>query len=98
MSIRAYERSDLPLEEKLSSLGKRFPCLKGARGFDPWDPTVFHAWVSRQENGGSAYHAGHLLLNLSGDGPWEPFDILAARRVWTSDDRQTFIKWMKVWQ
>ncbi len=98
MSIRAYERSDLPIEEKLPSLGKRFPCLAGARGLDPWDSTEFYEWVSQQENGGSAYHAGHLLLNLSGDGPWESFDILAARRVWTPDDRQIFINWIKVWQ
>ena len=98
MSIRAYERSDLPVEEKLPSLGKRFPCLTGASGLDPWDSTVFHEWVSQQENGSSAYHAGHLLLNLFGDGPWEQFDILAARRVWAPDDRLAFIKWIQVWQ
>lgn len=98
MSIRAYERSDLPLEKKLPSLGKRFPCLRGAPGLDPWDSSEFHEWVSQQETGSSAYHAGHLLLNLSGDGPWESFDILAARRVWTQDDTQAFIQWIKVWQ
>jgi hypothetical protein len=97
-SIRAYERRDLPIRERLPSLGRRFPCLKNAAGLDPFDPAAFHAWALARGPGAGEYHAALLLLNLSGDGPWERFDALAAARVWSDADRQMFINWMRVWR
>ncbi|MCK9458105.1 MAG: hypothetical protein M0R80_00315 [Proteobacteria bacterium] len=97
-SIRAYERRELPVAERLPSLARRFPCLKGAVGLDPFDPAAFHAWSSSRGQGSAAYHAGLLLLNLYGEGPWERFDVLAAVRVWSDADRQMFINWMRVWR
>ena len=97
-SIRSYERRDLPLEQRLPSLARRFPCLKGAAGLEPFDPAALHAWTVAQGAGSAAYHAGLFLLNLYGAGPWPPFDVLAAARVWEDADRQMFINWMRVWR
>ena len=96
--IRAYERSDLPIEEKLPSLARRFTSLADAPGLEPWDPPSFHAWVLEREDGSAARHAGLFILNLFGAGPWDTFDILAATRVWDEGDRQAFINWMRVWR
>jgi hypothetical protein len=97
-SIRAYERSELPVPERLPSLARRFPCLVGAEGIEPFDPGAFHSWMKGKGAGSAAYCAGLLLLNLYGKGPWEPFDALAALRVWGDADRQMFINWMRVWR
>ena len=97
-AIRAYERSDLPLAERLPSLGRRFPSLAGAAGLDPWEPAALFAWIRERGPGSPAYHSGLLLLNLHGDGPWPHFDVLAAARVWDGPDRQMFIDWMRVWR
>jgi hypothetical protein len=97
-SIRAYERSELPVPERLPSLARRFPCLRGAEGLEPFDPGAFHAWMRGKGAGSAAYQAGLLLLNLYGPGPWERFDVLAALRAWDDGDRQMFINWMRVWR
>jgi hypothetical protein len=97
-SIRSYERRDLPLEERLPSLARRFPCLKGAEGLDPFDPAALHEWAKGRGAGAAPYHAALFLLNLYSAGPWEPFDVLAAARVWEDADRQMFINWMRVWR
>ena len=97
-TIRAYERRDLPIGERLPSLGRRFPCLEDAGGLEPFDPATFHAWIESKGSRSAAYHAGLLLLNLYGAGPWDKFDVLAATRVWDDADRQMFINWMRVWR
>ncbi len=97
-SIRSYERTDLGLEERLPSLALRFPCLEGALGLEPWDTARLHAWIAGQGEGGAAWHAGLLLLNLWGEGPWPPFDMLAAARTWEDGDKQMFINWLRVWK
>ena len=97
-AIRAYERSDLPLDERLPSLGRRFPSLSGAAGLDPWDPERLHDWIRERGPDSPAFHAGLLLLNLQGPGPWPSFDALAAARVWGDEDRQMFINWLRVWR
>ena len=97
-AIRAYERSDLPLAERLPSLGRRFPSLADAAGLDPWNADRLFAWISERGAQSPAFHAGLLLLNLHGRGPWPPFDVLAAARVWDDEDRQMFIDWMRVWR
>ena len=97
-SIRAYERRELPVADRLPSLARRFPCLKGAAGLEPFDPASFHAWAKSKGPGSGEYHAAILLLNLFGDGAWEKFDVLTAARVWGDADRQMFINWMRVWR
>jgi hypothetical protein len=97
-SIRAYERRELPIAERLPSLARRFPCLRGAEGLEPFDPGAFHASMRARGDGSAAYHAGLLLLNLYGKGPWERFDALAALRAWGDADRQMFINFMRVWR
>lgn len=96
--IRAYERGDLPLEERLPSLARRFPCLEGARGLEPWDPEKLHRWAGARPGDSPASHAASLILNLWGSGPWDRFDILAAARVWEEADLQTFVDWLRVWR
>jgi hypothetical protein len=97
-SIRSYERADLDLGGRLPSLARRFPSLKGAGGLEPWNPAAFHAWIAERGEGGAAWHAGLLLLNLWGAGPWPPFDLLAAARVWEDGDKQMFVNWLRVWK
>jgi hypothetical protein len=97
-SIRAYERSELPVAERLPSLARRFPSLRGAEGLEPFDPDAFHAWMRKKGGCSAAYHTGLLLLNLYGPGPWERFDALAALRVWDDADRQMFVNWLRVWR
>ena len=96
--IRAYERGDLPLEERLPSLARRFPCLQGAAGIDPWDPEALHRWAQASPEESSARYAATLVLNLWREGPWDRFDILAAARVWEEADLQTFVDWLRVWR
>jgi hypothetical protein len=97
-TIRAYERADAPLSERLPSLIRRFPCLKGAKGIDPWDAEAFYSWVAVQGANSPAFHAGHLALNLQGAGPWQPFDAIAAAQAWGEKDREVFVNWMRVWR
>ncbi len=97
-AIRGYERKDLPLDRRLPSLARRFPCLEGARGVDPWAPEEFHGWMTEMGEGTATFHAGLLILNLWQPGHWPRFDLLEAAQVWGESDRQTFINWMRVWR
>jgi len=96
--IRAYENPDLPLSERLPSLARRFSCISRADGLDPWSPDRFHEWVVGAGEGTPAWHAGHLVLGLWGDGPWERFDAVAAVAAWGDADRRTFANWCLVWR
>ena len=98
ITIRAYEREDLPLGERLTSLGRRFPCLENAEGLDPFVPETLHAWAEALGPTDGAYHAATLLLNLSGDGPWERFDAVTAAQLWSDADKKMFVNWMMVWR
>ena len=95
--IRDYENTDLPLERRLPSLARRFPCLTGARGIDPWSPDELHRWVESQEEGCAGRYAGLFVLNLLGDGPWDRFDAVRAVPVWDDDERRTFANWVRTW-
>jgi hypothetical protein len=97
-TIRAYERADLPLTQRLASLARRFPCLEHARGIDPFDPNELHAWAVAQGSESAAFHAAALLCNLWGDGPWERFDVLNATRVFSDQEKQMFVNWMLSWR
>ncbi len=96
--IRDYENRDLPLERRLPSLARRFRCLKDAAGLEPWTPDWLYAWTKEQGKDTSAWHAGHFVLNLSGEGPWEKFDAVAAVRVWSEEEKKIFATWALSWQ
>ena len=98
ITIRGYEREDLPLAERLTSLGRRFPCLERAVGLDPFEPEALHAWALEQGESSAGYHAAMLLLNLFGDGPWERFDAVGAARLWGDQDKKMFVNWLLVWR
>jgi len=97
-TIRAYERNDLPLEERLASLARRFPCLENADGLDPWDAKALFAWVESRGREDSAYHAGQLILSLAEYKGCHGFDIMKAARIWEERDRRIFIDWLRVWR
>ena len=97
-TIRAYERGDLPLDERLASLARRFPCLENAAGLDPWDGSSLLDWIGNRGQDDPAYHAGHLLLNLANHEGCPPFDVMQAAKIWGEQDRQTFIDWLRVWR
>ena len=96
--IRDYENPDLTMDRRLPSLARRFSCLKGADGLEPWSPDKFHAWVIAAGQGTPAWHAGHLILNLSGKGSWEPFDAIAAVDTWDDPDKSLFATWVLSWK
>jgi hypothetical protein len=96
--IRAYERTDLPLVERLTSLARRFPSLEGARGLDPFDADELHAWAEECGRDSAGFHTASLLLNLAGEGPWEQFDALTAVKVWDDQDKAMFVNWMLAWR
>ena len=97
-SIRAYERIDLPLEERLPSLARRFHALVTAEGTDPWDANALHNWAQAQKQDSPGRHAGLFLLNLWGPGPWDRFDAIAAVHSWKDQDRVMFANWARVWR
>lgn len=97
-TIRAYERSDLPLKEKLVSLARRFPCLHNAAGIDPWSVKKLRDWTLNRIHGSAEYHAGLFVLNLADCDDCDKFDILEAARIWEEPDRQVFVNWMRVWR
>ncbi|MCP4600864.1 MAG: hypothetical protein GY847_10090 [Proteobacteria bacterium] len=95
--IRDYENSELPIERRLPSLARRFSCLKDADGLEPWSPEELHHWVVNKGDGTPAWHAGHLILNLSGNGSWNRFDAIAAVQAWSEEDRNVFATWARSW-
>ena len=96
--IRDYENTNLTIEERVSSLARRFPCLKGAPGLTPFDPEVFYAWIDIQSSDASARHAGLLILNLLGNGKWPRFDAVRAVSVFDEENRIIFANWARCWQ
>jgi hypothetical protein len=98
ITIRAYERPELPIDERLGSLARRFPCLKGARGVAPFAAAELHAWARTLGAHTPGFHGAMLILNLFGAGPWAPFDAVAAARIWGDADKKMFANWLLVWR
>ncbi|MBN2342189.1 MAG: hypothetical protein JXX29_19930 [Deltaproteobacteria bacterium] len=96
VSIRAYEQKDLPLEQRLASLAKRFAALKDAEGISPFSPAALHAYIQNSDNV-AAVQTGLLLLQLAGHPTEEPFELLTAMAAWSDEDRQMFINFLRVW-
>ena len=96
--LRDYENPDLSLEVRLPSLARRFPCLKGAPGLQPFSVRDLHNWVLRRPERSAARHAGLLILNLSGPGPWAPFDAISAVASFDEETRTVFANWARSWQ
>jgi hypothetical protein len=94
--IRAYERKDLPLEKRLSSLARRFTPLANAHGINPFEPEVLYEWISRS-NDIATFQTGLLMLKLAGYETEEHFDLLSAMSAWEDTDRQMFINFLRIW-
>jgi hypothetical protein len=97
-TIRAYERTDLPLSIRLPSLARRFECLNGAKGLEPWNEEQFYNWVNSQPHNSAAYQTGLLLLNLSDYKKADTFDILKAAGFWNDNDKHMFIDFIRIWK
>lgn len=95
--IRDYENTTLPIEKRVASLARRFPCLKGAPGLDPMTPSEFYKWLRTVPKGSAARHAGLLILNLLGKGEWPPFDAISALSVFDDADKMVFGNWVRCW-
>ncbi len=96
--MRDYENPTLPLEKRLPSLARRFPCLGNASGLEPFSPKALHSWTLLQGKSSAAWYAGHLILNLFGKGPWIEFDAVGALRTFDLEDRAAFVNWARCWQ
>ncbi|MBN2714252.1 MAG: hypothetical protein JXX14_00275 [Deltaproteobacteria bacterium] len=94
--IRAYEQKNLPLEERLTSLARRFSTLKNAHGVSPFAPEILYDWIS-QSSDIAVFQTGLLMLQLAGYDTTERFDLLLAMSAWDEDDRQMFINFLRVW-
>ena len=95
--IRTYERKDLPLEQRLPSLARRFPSLRGARGIDPWNADALRQWMNGCSDEG-ALQTARLLLAIAGVAtPAEAFDLMKAMKAWSTADRQMFVNFLRVW-
>jgi hypothetical protein len=64
---------------------------------NPWSALDFYDWVLMQEENAPAWHAGHLVLNVYGKGPWTAFDAIAAVQSWSEEDRALFAAWARFW-
>ena len=95
--MRDYENQLLPLEKRVPSLARRFPSLRHAPGLEPFSPSAFHAWTTQQGRDTCAWHAGHLILNLTGTGEWEAFDAVAAVQAFDENHRIIFSNWIRCW-
>jgi hypothetical protein len=51
-----------------------------------------------EDENSSAWHAGHLVLNVYRKGPWAVFDAIAAVQVWNEEDRSLFAAWVRFWE
>ncbi len=96
--IRDYENPNLPLDTRVASLARRFPCLAEAVGLDPWTPEFFGQWLIEQGENTASWHAGQLILSLLGTQPQNGFDAIAAVRVWSDSDREVFAAWARTWR
>lgn len=96
VSIRAYEQKTLPLDQRLSSLAKRFSALEQADGISPFEPSQLYQWVA-QSNDVAAIQTGLLLLQLSQFPTNAQFDVLGAMKAWNEADRQMFINFLRIW-
>lgn len=96
VSIRAYERKDLPLEERLSSLALRFSSMKNAEGISPFSAEILHQWIQKNSNT-ATIQTGLLLLHLAEFKTAEPFDVLSAMAAWDENDQQMFINFLRIW-
>jgi hypothetical protein len=96
--IRDYENLDLPLERRLPSLARRFPCLRHADGLMPFNAETFHEWLKSRPESTPERHAGLLILNLFGKGPWEPFDAIRAIERFDDESRAVFANWARCWR
>ena len=95
--IRDYENPNLSMEERLPSLAMRFSCLRRAKGLAPFTSATFYSWLSSQPQDTPAWHAGHLILNLFGTGPWERFDAVRALQSFGEEERSVFANWVRCW-
>jgi hypothetical protein len=96
--LRDYENPELPLEMRLPSLARRFPCLKGAPGLNPFNTGTLHQWLLTRPEDSAARHAGLLILNLGGKGPWATFDAIRAVSVFDEENRTVFANWARSWR
>jgi len=96
--IRDYENTKLPLEQRIPSLGRRFPSLAKAAGLDLWNPTELWSWLEQTDDCENAWHAGLLLLSLWDDGPWPAFEAAKAVRDWDDSHRVVFAAWARTWK
>ena len=95
--IRDYENVDLPLEERVPSLARRFPCLREAKGLSPFNAEEFHVWVASRPESSAAHHAGLFILNLLPEGDWPRFDAIRAISLFDDENRIIFANWARCW-
>ena len=81
--------------ERMTELAESFPCLRGARGVDPFEPKELNRWATGPASHGERVTASFILAIWDSSTEWEAgrFDLMEALNVWPHDHRAAFLKW-----
>ena len=81
--------------ERMTKLARSFPCLRGARGVDPFEPEELNRWAVGGASHGERVTASFLLAIWDSSTEWETgrFDVMEALRVWPPSHREPFLRW-----
>ncbi len=80
--------------DKMTSLAETFPCLRGAPGVSPWEPTELNRWAaSPAPSTGERVTARFMLAVWDSSVDWEAgrFDLMEALNVWPLSHREPFL-------
>jgi len=71
------------LAEKMTDLAKSFPCLRGAPGVSPGEPTELNRWACGPASHGERVTVRFLLAVWDSSVDWEAgrFDLMEALNV-----------------
>ena len=86
---------DEELAVKMTALARTFPCLRGAPGVSPREPTELNRWACGPASHGERVTARFLLAVWDSSIAWEAgrFDVMEALRVWSPSHREPFLRW-----
>ena len=83
------------LAERMTELAESFPCLRGARGVNPFDPGELNRWAAGPASHGERVTACFILAVWDSATEWEAgrFDLMEALNVWSPSHRVPFLGW-----
>ena len=85
---------DDELAAKMTAIARTFPCLRGAPGVSPWEPTELNRWACGPASHGGRVTAQFLLAVWDRTVDWEAgrFDVMEALQVWPPSHSGPFFR------